>query len=96
MNDAHIICHQLGYPSAVKTDRSMFFNLPPVSDAPVWLSGVNCRGNESSIGQCLIERGWGDVGTGCTHSFDVAVECTGKRWSMEFLSITIDYAHIFQ
>lgn len=78
INDAHVVCRQLGYPSAVRTGLSVLFSLPPVSDIPVWLSGVNCQGSESSLGQCFIERGWGDAGSGCTHSSDVAMECTGK------------------
>ncbi|XP_019852771.1 PREDICTED: scavenger receptor cysteine-rich type 1 protein M160-like [Amphimedon queenslandica] len=81
INDAHVACRQLGYPSAVRTGLSVLFSLEPVSDSPIWLSGVNCEGTESSIGQCLIERGWGDVGSGCTHSFDVAVECTEPKSS---------------
>ena len=79
MNDAHAICRQLGYPNATRTGRSSSLSLSPVpGDVPILLSGVNCQGTESSIGQCLLERAWGDPGSGCTHSMDVGVECTSK------------------
>lgn len=79
MNDAHAICRQLGYPNATRTGRSSSLSLSPVpGDVPILLSGMNCQGTESSIGQCLLERAWGDPGSGCTHSMDVGVECTSE------------------
>ena len=84
MNDAHTICRQLGYPNATRTGRSSSLSLSPVpGDVPILLSGVNCQGMESSIGQCLLERAWGDPGSGCTHSMDVGVECTSEHRERE-------------
>jgi len=39
----------------------------------VWLSQVNCLGNESKLSHC-IHSGAGNVGN-CSHAQDVGVQC---------------------
>ena len=53
INDATVVCRQLGFTSAVGAYRGGF-----VLDGPEtnWLD-VNCIGNESSIFQCAV-NGW--------------------------------------
>lgn len=43
---------------------------------PVYMNGVECHGNESSILQCN-HRGWENQD--CDHSRDVSVNCTSFR-----------------
>lgn len=43
---------------------------------PVYMNGVECQGNESSILQCN-HRGWENQD--CDHSRDVSVNCTSFR-----------------
>ena len=48
MNDATVVCHQLGFTSAVAAFRADYVLDNP---GPTWLD-INCIGNESSIFQC--------------------------------------------
>ena len=43
----------------------------------IWLSNVNCFGNESGIHMCP-NSGWGNV-TNCTHDSDVEVICSKRN-----------------
>ena len=55
MNDAKVLCRQLGFIDAEAAYRSSTI----VSrDGQIWLDAVGCRGNESSIFECA-NRGWG-------------------------------------
>ena len=49
INDAHVVCRQLGYPGAVSYGHSNQFG---IGSGPVWLGNVRCLGNESNIGEC--------------------------------------------
>ena len=73
LQDAHVVCRQLGYINATRILPSSNQNTPGI----IWLSGVQCQGTEKSIGACHIETIWGQ--TTCTHSQDVAVECTSNH-----------------
>jgi hypothetical protein len=74
INDARVVCRQLGYPHAFTALRG--------SDVPdgvgrIWLNGVGCTGREQNLTNCY-HRGWGNHN--CDHSRDAGVECssTGK------------------
>lgn len=75
--DAEVVCRSLGLGAAIgmNNDRNEFGE----GMGPIWMTKVECRGDESSLTQCMHE-GWG-VDYGCDHSKDVGVMC---RRSMEF------------
>ena len=69
INDAHVVCRQLGFPSA-----STYYHGAQYGEGsdPMWLHFVRCSGGEASISDCF-HRGWGIVG--CSHSEDASVIC---------------------
>ncbi|XP_030832325.1 scavenger receptor cysteine-rich type 1 protein M160 isoform X1 [Strongylocentrotus purpuratus] len=71
--DANVVCHQLGQGSAVEIITGSVFGQAS-SDAPIWLTGVDCKGWELGLSQC-VNSGWGN--TGCSHYRDVAIRCSG-------------------
>ncbi|XP_041464478.1 deleted in malignant brain tumors 1 protein-like [Lytechinus variegatus] len=71
--DANVVCHQLGQGSAVEIITGSVFGQAS-SDMPIWLTGVDCKGWELGLSQC-INSGWGN--TGCSHYSDVAIRCSG-------------------
>ena len=71
INDARVVCRQLGYPGAISAPGSARFG---AGSGPIWLDDVNCQGNETSILYCG-HRGWGIEN--CGHHEDASVECYG-------------------
>ncbi|XP_078586198.1 scavenger receptor cysteine-rich domain-containing protein DMBT1-like [Branchiostoma floridae x Branchiostoma japonicum] len=67
--DAQVVCRQLGYRNGVARVGGVF----PDGTANIWLDNLNCTGNESSVGDCEINR-WGDHD--CTHKEDAGVVCS--------------------
>lgn len=53
---------------------------------PIWLSEVQCTGDESNIAQCP-SRGWGSHD--CDHTQDVAVECSTDPVSTAALQLEL-------
>ena len=69
INDAHVVCRQLGFPNAV--DGYWWAHYGP-GTGQIWLDDVNCLGNESSLFLC----GHGGVGNhNCGHGEDASVRC---------------------
>ncbi|KAM7428099.1 hypothetical protein ABFA07_020874 [Porites harrisoni] len=73
INDARVVCRQLGYPGAISAPGSARFG---AGSGPIWLDDVNCQGDETSIGYCR-HRGWGIEN--CGHYEDASVVCYGLR-----------------
>lgn len=49
VNDAHVVCRQLGYPGAISSGYSYQFG---IGTGPVWFENVRCLGNESNFDEC--------------------------------------------
>ncbi|KFP85137.1 Deleted in malignant brain tumors 1 protein, partial [Apaloderma vittatum] len=73
MNNAAVICRQLGCGSAIEIPRARLF-WP--GSGHIWMDFVRCRGTESALSDCT-HRGWGQHH--CDHGFDVGVKCSAHE-----------------
>ncbi|KFP92407.1 Deleted in malignant brain tumors 1 protein, partial [Apaloderma vittatum] len=72
INDAEVVCHQLGCGRALSTPPSAYFG---EGSGPIWLHDVNCTGTETALSQCETAR-WGVHN--CSHGEDAGVVCLGR------------------
>ena len=79
IRDAHVVCRMLGFHHAIDAKSAAFFG---EGAGPVWLSNLQCSGNESDISACS-HSGWGVQN--CGHNRDVGVVCTGEMLYLHFL-----------
>ncbi|XP_028407291.1 deleted in malignant brain tumors 1 protein-like [Dendronephthya gigantea] len=70
MNDAKVVCRQLGFPDTVRTLQK---NLVPSGSGRIWLAHVACTGKEPNITSCP-NNNWGK--SSCSHYQDAGVECS--------------------
>uniref|UniRef100_A0A3P9BK76 Soluble scavenger receptor cysteine-rich domain-containing protein SSC5D n=1 Tax=Maylandia zebra TaxID=106582 RepID=A0A3P9BK76_9CICH len=72
LNDANVVCRQLGCGSARSALQSAAFGQ---GSGPIWLDDVYCFGNEPSITDCR-HNGLGVHD--CRHNEDASIICEGK------------------
>ncbi|CAI5671653.1 unnamed protein product, partial [Oreochromis niloticus] len=81
LNDAEVVCRQLNCGSALEATQSSKFG---TGTGQVWLTGVTCSGNESSLTECQHTL-WGNYYYNSYynyydyygHYYDVGVICSG-------------------
>nr|AEI72620.1 WC1 [Bos taurus] len=71
LDDARVVCRQLGCGEALDATVSSFFGM---GSGPIWLDEVNCRGEESQVWRCPT---WGWQHHNCDHQEDAGVICSG-------------------
>ncbi|KAL3892091.1 hypothetical protein ACJMK2_004328 [Sinanodonta woodiana] len=70
-NDAAVVCRMLGYRT-IRASAVCCAGFGNSSNLGIFLDGVSCRGNESSLYNCS-HNGW--FSHNCTHSEDAGVIC---------------------
>ena len=71
IDDANVVCRQLGYEHATEAPREANFGQ---GSGTIWMDDVQCHGAEQQLGQC-VQAGWGN--SNCDHSEDASVICSG-------------------
>ena len=71
IQDAKVVCHQLGYPDAVAAPLYAHYG---EGSGEILLDGVHCLGTESDLFTCE-HNGIGNHD--CSHYEDASVECLG-------------------
>ena len=89
VNDGHVVCRMLGYRSAIQVKCCATYGQ---GTGPIWLSKLNCSGEESSLINCRSSA-WGV--NNCRHSQDAGVTCSngttqGRKKTFSLLSIKLD------
>ena len=70
INDAHVVCRQLGFPSASSAPHSARYGQ---GSGTIWMDDVQCSGTEASLFHCT-HPGWGRDDY-CGHYEDASVVC---------------------
>ena len=78
LNDANVVCRQLGFAGAVAANKSAAFGQ---GTGQIWMDDVQCRGVESFLTECG-HNGWGIEN--CGHNEDASAICTAgdKKYSL--------------
>ena len=74
LNDAQVVCKELGFGNAVGAARNAFYGRGRGS---IWLSNLQCVGTEWSIGNCSQSRRFS-----CSHYEDAGVKCASGTYHL--------------
>ena len=85
INDAHVVCRQLGYLYAVS---ALPGHLVPDGTGQIWFDNVDCTGTEQNLTSCN-HNGLGIHN--CVHGEDAGVVCssTGKKYNLGCVRETV-------
>ena len=72
LNDAQVVCRQLGFGPAITARDSAFYG--EGSRVEIWLDNVDCIGTELNIEDCS-HNGWG-IQDCYSHYYDAGVQCS--------------------
>ncbi|KFV81325.1 Deleted in malignant brain tumors 1 protein, partial [Struthio camelus australis] len=75
MNDAMVVCRQLGCGMALSAPGSARFGW---GSNRIWLDDVSCTGTETDFSECKA-KSWGIHN--CHHGEDAGVVCSGETWT---------------
>ena len=73
LNDATVVCRQLGYADAVRASTGAEFGQ---GTGRIWRDNVNCGGTENRLSSCSASY-WGSHN--CYHSDDAGVVCGTRK-----------------
>ena len=73
MDDATVVCRQLGYPAALKAYT--YEDTSGKDTGQIWLDNVRCEGIEPRLVDCPFYHDWGSYYCFENHTEDAAVEC---------------------
>lgn len=80
MNDAKVVCKQLGCGSAMSSPGSAHFGQ---GSGQIWMDDIKCSGSESTLTQCSHT-----TKHNCNHGEDAGVVClSGRRCFYRFIDI---------
>ncbi|KAJ8377438.1 hypothetical protein AAFF_G00259960 [Aldrovandia affinis] len=75
LRDADVVCRELGCGWATGAPRNALFGK---GSGVIWLTGVQCSGDEDELAQCHTRRIWSAAEEShCSHRDDAAAECSG-------------------
>ncbi|RDD41199.1 Deleted in malignant brain tumors 1 protein [Trichoplax sp. H2] len=89
LTDAMVVCRQLGFTNAIGKGCCGQFGF---GTGQIWLSKVNCYGNEGSLSTCNLN--WGSTGN-CSHRNDAGVICIGpnRNGDTRLVDVSNDHKH---
>lgn len=87
--DANVLCRLLGYNEALAYYQNITFKQ---SNNTLWLTDVQCVGNESSLFHC-VNSGWGK--RTCNEGLAAGATCSDRSWGIslaipQYVSSTLD------
>ncbi|KAL9954260.1 hypothetical protein ACROYT_G041775 [Oculina patagonica] len=98
--NALVACRQLGFGPAIRSSTSWIdpqYSNCPAREHPtgaIWLSDVQCRGNESSIDQCP-HLGWGVKNGHCGgHTADACLVCENPQYRDSEIAVRLSGSEV--
>uniref|UniRef100_A0A8C4RDM1 SRCR domain-containing protein n=1 Tax=Erpetoichthys calabaricus TaxID=27687 RepID=A0A8C4RDM1_ERPCA len=86
LKDAQVVCRQLGCREAVSADMEF-----GGGNGVIWLNKVKCRGTETHLWFCQHDPlGRND----CEHKEDAGVNCTGEKYSKQWVSVWYQFSYL--